>query len=184
MDAQVPPKTSEENTNEQWRPVLGGHYEVSDSGRIRRKSVPARRGCGTYPGKMLRPRLGGLMGAQYYAISACIDGHKRNVTIHSLVAEAFIGPRPHGLEVNHKDLNKLNNRKENLEYVTRSQNALHAMAHLGRWQKMPQPHGKLSEHLEEIRQMRQSGMTHRQIGERFGVSTQAIQQRLKPRNAS
>lgn len=50
-------------------------------------------------------------------------------TIHGLVAEAVYGPCPKGMEVNHKDGNKLNNRPENLEYVTKAQNIAHSIAH-------------------------------------------------------
>ena len=47
-------------------------------------------------------------------------------TVHSLVAEVWIGKRPVGQDVNHKDGNKLNNRFKNLEYTTKSGNMLHA----------------------------------------------------------
>lgn len=50
--------------------------------------------------------------------------HKHSV--HSLVAEAFIGPRPRGHQVNHKDLNRGHNHVSNLEYVTPSRNTQHA----------------------------------------------------------
>ena len=48
--------------------------------------------------------------------------------VHSLVCEAFIGPKPDGHEINHKDGIKAHNGVENLEYCTRSENAAHAIA--------------------------------------------------------
>lgn len=49
---------------------------------------------------------------------------KRNYTkyIHGLVAEAFLGPRPEGYQVDHKDGNRSNNHISNLEYVTAKEN--------------------------------------------------------------
>jgi len=49
------------------------------------------------------------------------------VKIHAIVAEHFIGKRPDGFVVNHKDGNKLNNRPDNLEYCTISENIKHAI---------------------------------------------------------
>lgn len=46
--------------------------------------------------------------------------------VHRIVAETFIGPAPTPQhEVNHKDLNKLNNHVSNLEWVTRQENVDH-----------------------------------------------------------
>ena len=46
--------------------------------------------------------------------------------VHVLVAELFIGEKPSPLHiVNHKDRNKRNNRVDNLEYLTKSENSKH-----------------------------------------------------------
>lgn len=49
----------------------------------------------------------------------------KTVSIHKLVASAFIGNCPVGLEINHKNGNKSDNRAINLEYVTKSYNTKH-----------------------------------------------------------
>lgn len=49
-------------------------------------------------------------------------------TVHKLVANAFLGPRPLGMQVNHKDGNRKNNRLSNLEYLTCSDNMKHAFS--------------------------------------------------------
>lgn len=52
------------------------------------------------------------------------NSHKANM-IHHLVARYFIGERKHGLVINHKDGNKLNNSVRNLEYVSKQRNTQH-----------------------------------------------------------
>lgn len=42
--------------------------------------------------------------------------------VHHLVAYNFLGPRSEGLQIDHKDRNKLNNKANNLEYVTPFEN--------------------------------------------------------------
>lgn len=56
---------------------------------------------------------------------------RRMFYVHRLVAEAFIGEIKRGYSVNHKDGNKANNRVENLEIVTYSENVKHSYRVLG-----------------------------------------------------
>ena len=60
------------------------------------------------------------------------NGKQKVVTIHSAVAKSFLGDRTkEGLQVNHKDGNKENNRLDNLEWVTPEENIQHSINILG-----------------------------------------------------
>ena len=101
---------------ETWKPIDGyeGIYEVSDQGNVRN----VKRG-------------GKLMTAQkvthgYLAYNLSKGGKTRSLLAHRLVAKAFI-PNPENKEqVNHKDLDKSHNTVDNLEWVTREENLIHA----------------------------------------------------------
>ena len=108
-----------------FRPVVGweGIYEVSESGSVRRL-----RGSRTIRLRPLPNRRGHLRVMLHH-------GERRvHAYVHTLVAEAFIGPRPDGLLDCHRDDRKRNNRAENLYYGTRSDNARDAIVNgRGRW---------------------------------------------------
>lgn len=126
----------EDVTPERWLPVPGhDHYEVSDRGRVRsldrmvsidcpgRRSYVARR-----PGRVLKPSP---TSRGYLAISIS-DGQPARTktwTVHTLVALAFLGPRPSGYEICHNDGNPLNNNLSNLRYDTISGNRLDSVKH-------------------------------------------------------
>lgn len=55
------------------------------------------------------------------------DGKRYNKYIHRLVAEVYIPNRDNKPFVNHKDGNKHNNRIDNLEWCTNSENMIHAV---------------------------------------------------------
>ncbi len=69
---------------------------------------------------------GSLNTCGYLALSLGTRKKRLTKKVHAIVAETFLGPRPDGKHINHKDGDKLNNRVSNLEYVTHSQNTLHA----------------------------------------------------------
>lgn len=67
----------------------------------------------------------------YRFVTLYKDGKHKMMLVHRLVAMAFINGIPEGMEVNHKNGIKDDNRLENLEIVTRSENMIHAHTVLG-----------------------------------------------------
>ena len=51
-----------------------------------------------------------------------VDINKKTEKVHRLVAYAFLGERPEGLQIDHQDRDKTNNSADNLRYVTGSEN--------------------------------------------------------------
>ena len=114
---------------EQWLPVVGweGFYEVSDHGRVRSvdRTIMRRNRWGQirpvrFTGKLLaqRPDHEGRLRVQ-------LGRGERTQTeakVHILVLEAFVGPRPDGLDGLHWDDDRTNNTVENLRWGTHSEN--------------------------------------------------------------
>jgi hypothetical protein len=158
---------------EQWRAVEDGYYEVSDRGRVRR-AVAAQ---GTSPGRVLSNK--GVNGF-YPSIAIHKDGAccgRRR--IHDLVALAFIGPKEPGMEVNHKNGDKTDNTLENLEYVTRKENAVHAYANgltrLPDSRGSRNPNARLSEKdIPAIRRRVANGETYASVAQDYGVSADSV----------
>lgn len=108
---------------EEWRPIPGyeGRYEASSLGRIR--SLP--NGCHNYP--LVRKTHVGPQG--YDQIVLHKDGKRTHLNVHWLIAAAFLGPRPAGMDIRHLDGDKLNNSIANLVYGTRSENIRDIVRH-------------------------------------------------------
>lgn len=105
---------------EVWKDILwtDGIYQVSNLGRVR--SAKARRDAPYC--SILKQRLNN----PYPIIRFKYRAKEAEKRVHRLVAEAFLGPCPKGLVVNHKDGNKFNNKLENLEYVSQKENNRHS----------------------------------------------------------
>lgn len=104
--------------SEMWLPVPAyeGLYEVSNLGRVR--SLPR---FGTN-GKCVSVDL--CRG--YQRVNLWKNGVLTHKLVHRLVAEAFIPNPENKSQVNHIDGNKRNNNVCNLEWVTASENQIHA----------------------------------------------------------
>ena len=106
-----------DDDGEEWRDIVGcdGHYQVSNFGRIKSFKFGVE--------KILKPHHGK---GDYCRVSLYENGKLKKFLVHVLVAKAFL-PNPNNLPVvNHIDNVHSNNRVENLQWVTYSENQIHA----------------------------------------------------------
>lgn len=117
---------------ETWKGVLGyeEHYKVSNLGRVKGLARMIIRNDGqriTLCEKLITPSINV---AGYYVVvlrKVRKVGKKwKNFRVHRLVGTAFISNPFNKPQINHKNGNKLDNRIENLEWDTRSENIRHA----------------------------------------------------------
>jgi hypothetical protein len=167
--------------SETWRPVVGheGEYEVSDRGRVRsldrvilrrigKGLTPDRLVTSNEPGAFLRP---GLASHGYPTISIKRQTH----CVHKLVLEAFVGPRPDGMQACHKDGNRQNPALVNLRWDTPSGNAVDNLANGTRLQGEEYRTAKLTNSaVIEMRRLR-GRLSQKALAEMFGVSPAAVQ---------
>lgn len=99
---------------EEWKDIKGyeGYYQISSYGHV--KNIKT--------GKIIN---GDINNTGYKRVCLYAPVKKR-FFVHRLVALHFCDGYQDNLVVNHKDGNKSNNSSENLEWVTRSENDLHA----------------------------------------------------------
>lgn len=116
-----------------WKAIEGfPNYQVSNMGRVRArasKTVKDHKKGEIYEPKYRYPKRkhnknGGL--GNYCILALYNNGVRKDIALHRLVAKYFV-PNPDNLpQVNHIDGNKHNNRADNLEWCTNSENQTHA----------------------------------------------------------
>jgi hypothetical protein len=160
--------------SERWLPAVGyeGRYEVSDQGRLRalfcaRNQVP--------PPRLLRPSLN-VRGYLSFTLAAA-DGCRSNVRVHTLVLNAFVGPRQSGHCCRHSDGDRLNNALLNLAWGTYSENEADKKQHgtCRRQGLAARPSAKLMPtEVDEIRRRIKAGETQRSIALGSRISRSAV----------
>ncbi len=148
-----------------WKPIPNyNEYEVSNLGRVKslKRKTPL----------ILSPSSDG---SGYLGVNLSVNNIQTYRRIHRLVALAFIGPCPNGLEACHNDGNNKNNRLDNLRYDTHKANMQESKRCNG-----PTSLTKLLEkkyfgqkrfyRAKLIRQDHQLGMTTKELSQKYGIS--------------
>lgn len=114
-------------TDDNWRLVdADGWYEVSRFGDVRSWHT---RGPGKRRASVPQNVIGSVNREGYRQVLLSLNGRKRKHSVHILVAEAWIGPRPAGQQVRHRDGVRANCCASNLRYGTPVQNAADRVEH-------------------------------------------------------
>ena len=148
-----------------WKPIPSfPSYEATAEGQVRNKTSK----------KILKP---GAQKSGHLLLWLRRDGVTKAVNVHTLILEAFVGPRPKGLVATHLNHNPSDNRLCNLKWDTQSNNIKASYREAGRTVTIPNVRGcrhglaKLTdEQVLLIRELASYGNTQNLLAKDFGVS--------------
>lgn len=123
-----------------WKDILGyeGYYQVSNLGRVKRIALDTKQNRW----KEERCLHYNINNGGYYLVGLCVNNKPVKKLVHRLVWEAFNGPIPEGMQVNHIDEDKSNNTLGNLNLLSCKDN-IRWGSHIERATK-PNINGKLA----------------------------------------
>lgn len=146
---------------------------------------------------------------KYYSVELRIKkGIYKKESVHTLILETFVGSRPNNFCCNHKNGNKLDNRVENLEWCSNSQNLKHAYnfglkystdKHKAAMRKVGKKQGKIlarwaknnrlvvskyvsklnKQEVDFIFRLKSQGVMQKEIAKKFNISQSTISNLLK-----
>ena len=162
--------------DEQWRWIVGyeGQYEVSSHGRVR--SYRFNRAHHTRPAA---PRVMRLTerhaGGYLFLVLRGEDGSKRNMFVHLAVLTAFVGPRPKGLQAGHLNGDRLDNRLDNLRWISGRENQQHRKLHGTYLVGERHPRTRYTDaQVEEMRAQHHQGATLKDIAQHYGAAVSTV----------
>lgn len=125
--------------NEIWEPIANTDnvYWVSSLGRVRSIDRIISYSDGRKELKEGSEIIGSVTRNGYRIVGLTVNKIRKYYTVHRLVAEAFIPNPENKPQINHKNGIRTDNRVENLEFCTQSENMKHSYRVLSR--KHPRP---------------------------------------------
>ena len=152
-----------------WKAIKNySAYMVSNYGRV--KSFIIHK-----DGKLLNTSVANRNG--YVGVHLYKDGKKTQFSVHRLVAEAFIPNPKNKPQINHLNGDKTDNRVDNIEWATASENTKHSFANGLQVVLRGENAGsaKLSSHqVRRIKLMLELGTKHVEIAKMFPVQSSQI----------
>ena len=134
--------------------------------------VTKHKGHTVYSNGLIEKRQGNgyiapaLTAKGYYRFGYYINGKRTPMYVHRFIWEAFNGPIPDGMTIDHIDNDRTNNRLDNLRLLTHAENCSRGQQRFTKAQ------------LDEMRYLRSDlRWTLQRIADRFGVTKAAIRQR-------
>ena len=162
-----------------WKDIPGyiGVYQVSNLGRVRSLDRYVERGKrGFFKEGQIQKLQNNGNGYLYKQLK--YKGKYRNFYIHRLVLMVFVGERPDGMVICHKDGDTTNNKLSNLRYDTPKENNIDQFRHKNR-------KGKLSnEEVIEVRKLIKKGISTKELCAIFKVDKWVIQRIKNNKNYS
>lgn len=161
-----------------WKkiPRMNPRHEVSECGRVRTLAYTDAAGRKQ---KASEKRITvSLVGKTYKTSTVRVSDGGRPSELHlvsNLVAKAFIGECPEGMEVLHIDGNPQNNHASNLRYGTRKENVADTYKHGRGIKNETHPMAKLSRNqVEEIKAKARDGIRGVDIAREYGVCQSTV----------